>query len=99
MQAPGATPVIRPSFETVAPLSSEELRSFLWEYEAALTASGLSEYFTLGRLKELWFYMQALFPDGGRALKRLQKARTLSEFREAERVLFDGGSFDSGAQG
>ena len=76
-------------------LEKDELRDFLGRYEAALTASGLSEHYSLGRLKELWFYLGALFPSDAKGLKRIRKAQVLTDYREAIRALLDGDGFDA----
>ena len=79
-------------------LEKDELRDFLERYASALTASGLSEHYALGRLKELWYYVSVLFPDGNRALKRLRKAHSLSDYRAAASELFSCASFDAHAE-
>lgn len=75
------------------PLSSDELLDFLTRYRAALTDSGLGDHYTLGRLKELWFYCGAKFPDNPRGVKRIAKAQNLEDHRSAVRLLFAGGGF------
>lgn len=47
----------------------------------------------LGRLKELWFYCGAKFPDDPRGVKRIAKAQNLEDYRSAVRLLFAGGGF------
>ena len=78
-------------------LEKDELRVFLARYEAVLLASGIGEHYTLGRLKELWFYIGALFPADARGLKRLRKAQDLAEYRSAAERLFVGQGFQRGA--
>lgn len=78
-------------------LEKEELRDFLERYAAVLESSGISEHYKLGRLKELWFYVSSLFPADPRGYKRLRKAQTMDEYREAARALFAGDGFQSGA--
>lgn len=72
-----------------APASREELRLFhdtlLRGYRETLSG----QIPVLGRMKELWFYMGALFADAERQLKKLRKARTLSEYMTVVDVLFD----------
>ena len=80
-----------------AVLEKDELRGFLTRYDAALIASGLSEHYTLGRLKELWFYLAALFPGDAKGLKRIRKAQQLTDYREAVRALLAGDGFDASA--
>ena len=79
------------------PLEKEELRDFLARYEDALCASGIGEHYTLGRLKELWFYTAALFPGDTRGLKHLRKAQDLSDYRDSVNHLFGGDGFRAGA--
>ena len=80
-----------------APLGAEELRDFLARYEAVLSDSGIGEHYTLGRLKELWFYLAVNFPGDAKGLKRLRKAQTLPDYRAAVAALFAGDGFRPGA--
>ncbi len=80
-----------------APLEKEELRDFLARYAAVLESTGIGEHYTLGRLKELWFYVGALFPNDGHGLKRMRKAQTLPDYRAAVDSLFAGPGFRFGA--
>lgn len=74
-------------------LSAPELKSFLEDYAAALQNAGLGEHYTLGRLKELWYYTAALFPGAERGVKRIRKAQTLDDYRSAVSQLFSGPGF------
>ena len=78
-------------------LEKEELRDFLARYLAALQDFGLGEHYTLGRLKELWFYLRVHFPRDERGCKRIAKASSLGEYQDAVRALFDGDGFQPGA--
>lgn len=80
-----------------SPLSPEELRSFLEALCAAMEQSGLGSHYTLGRLKELWYYVSHLFPGGERLVKAINKAQSLSDYRSAVHALFASGSFDPAA--
>ncbi len=77
-------------------LEKEELRDFLTCYCAVLENSGIGEHYTLGRLKELWFYTGSLFPDDPKGLKRIRKAQNLTDYRAAAERLFAGNGFRAG---
>ena len=78
-------------------LGADELKEFLDRYEAALTESGLGAYHTLGRLKELWFYIGTLFPEEKRALKAIRKAQDAGDYHAALERLFGGNGFRADA--
>lgn len=80
-----------------APLTGAELAAFHDELLEAFLASDLDAHFTLARLKELWFYWQAMFPNSGREVKAVLKARDLPSYRAAASCLFSDGGFDSEA--
>lgn len=42
-------------------------------------------------MKELWFYMICLFPDGAKAAKAIRKAQRVSDYQDAVSRLFDTG--------
>lgn len=69
-------------------LGREELQDFLQQLESAYTASGLGEGYTLGRMKECWYYVNHMFPDCESSLRKIRKARHLTEYRDAVRLLF-----------
>ena len=96
-RAAAADPAVFRRLRGGARLEKDELQDFLERYTAALTASELGEHYALGRLKELWYYVSALFPGDERALKRLRKAQSLADFRAAAGQLFAGASFDAEA--
>ncbi len=75
-------------------LDAAELSAFLEELFAACLASGLGEYHSLGRMKELWFYMGHMFPGAERERKWILKARTREDYRSAVAALFASGRFD-----
>ena len=54
----------------------------------------LQEHHILGRLKELWYYVNHMFPGAERPLKQLNKARSLSEYESAVAAMFASGRFD-----
>ena len=78
-------------------LESKELRGFLDRLCAAYTEDGLPDYYLLGRMKELWYYVNHMFPGAQRELKQLNKARTLSDYHTAVELLFASGRFNSEA--
>ena len=71
-----------------SPLSREELSDFLFRLEDAYSASGLGTGYTLGRMKEVWYYVNHMFPDAFRPLRQIQKARSLDEYRTAVSRFF-----------
>ena len=72
-------------------LRREELRLFHDRLAEAWLADGLSPAFTVERMKTLWSYMQALFPESGREMKAIMKSRTMDSYRAAVGVLFGTG--------
>ena len=69
-------------------LEQAELLDFLTRLESAYTASGLGDHYTLGRMKECWHYVNHMFPDCDRALRQIQKAQNLADYRDAVTQLF-----------
>ena len=76
------------------PLAAEELRAFHDALLSRYLASGLAPNYCTARMKELWFYMLALFPDAGRLGKTVFKSRTLGDYSAAVDALFSGCAFD-----
>ncbi len=71
-----------------AALTKEELRAF---HDALLEenlSDGLPPVFAPTRMKELWYYWAALFPDGEKLLKAVRKSRDLPAYRTAVSTLF-----------
>lgn len=89
-----ANPALFRVLRSGAPLEVSELRAFLDALCAALREDGLQEYHILGRLKELWYYVNRMFPGADRPLKALNKARSLSEYESAVAAMFGSGRFD-----
>lgn len=54
---------------------------------------GLSPAFTVERMKSLWAYMQAMFPENKREIKAIMKARSMENFRSAVGIVLDSGDF------
>ena len=74
-------------------LSEEELHEFLNELSQGLADSGLGEHYALSRLKELWYYMQDMFPSGEKEVKQIKRAKYLSQYNGALKELFASHSF------
>lgn len=79
------------------PLAASELRDFLDQLCGALRESGVQEHHVLGRLKEVWYYVNHMFPGADRELKRLNKAGTLTDYRAAVEGIFASGRFEPAA--
>ena len=92
-----ANPALFRELKGGAAPNKEELGDFLLRYAAVLRESGIGEHYTLGRLKELWFYLGALFPGDARGLKRIRKAQTFEDYAEAVDALFRGSGFRADA--
>ena len=75
-------------------LDPREFSDFLARLFDAYLLSGIGEYHSLGRMKELWYYAVHLFPGAERELKRINKARTKEDYRAAVSALFTSGKFD-----
>ena len=75
------------------PLQLGELKTFHDRLTEAWLEDGLSPVFTVERMKTLWSYLQALFPENRREVKAVLKARTMDSYRGAVSVLFGSGQF------
>ena len=75
-------------------LRREELRAFHDALLDELRASGLSPHFTASRMKELWYYLRALFPGEDRLCRALFKSRDLAALVSCAEALFSSGRFD-----
>ena len=78
-------------------LEREELQSFHDALLEEFLASGLSPVHAMARLKELWFYMQHIFPGESKAVKAVFKSKTLPDYRSAVAFLFSSCAFDGGS--
>ena len=78
-------------------LEAAELSAFLEELLSAYLSSGLGEYHSLGRMKEIWYYVNHMLPGAEREVKRVNKARSVGEYRTAVSSLFASGHFDADA--
>lgn len=70
----------------------ERVAAFARTLEARYEAKLFGPAPLMGRLKELWGYLHATFETGDAGLRRIQRARTLPEMREAIRALIGGAS-------
>lgn len=94
-RGPAANPALFRQLRGGHALEEDELREFHDVLVAETLASGLSENFTVSRMKELWFYMGSLFPKGKRAIREINKSRSMSDYQAAVGTLFSGGGFDA----
>jgi tRNA-dihydrouridine synthase len=78
-------------------LTLRELREFHDRLTEAWLEAGLSPVFTVERMKTLWSYMQAMFPENRREVKTILKSRTMDSFRSAVGTLLSAGAFQPGA--
>ena len=77
-----------------SPLAAQELYDFCAALLADALDDGLPPVYALARMKELWYYMRAKFPGGGKVLKQLFKSRRIEDYCAAVNALFDSGFFD-----
>ena len=74
-------------------LTRGELKLFHDRLTEAWLADGLSPAFTVERMKTLWAYMQAMFPENKREIKAIMKSRSLESYRSAVGSMLDSGVF------
>ena len=89
-----ANPALPRQLRGGAALELREFEDFTDRLLDAYLLSGVGEYHSLGRMKELWYYAAHLFPGAGREIKAINKARTKEDYRSAVSALFSSGSFD-----
>lgn len=70
-----------------------ELKEFHDRLTQAWLEDGLSPVFTVERMKTLWSYMQAMFPENRREVKAVMKSRTMDSYRSAVGTLLNAGTF------
>ena len=92
-----ADPALVRVFRGGSTLESAELRVFHDRLLDAALGAGLSPAHAMARMKELWFYLRCKFPGADRAVKRLNKSRTLEDYRAAVDAVFSSGCFDPAA--
>lgn len=93
-----ANPALHRVLSGGAELDEKELRAFLDALSSGLAESGLGEHYTLARLKELWYYMQDMFPGGEKIIKQLKRAKYLSDYNSALDMLFASDTFSPEAK-
>lgn len=81
-----------------AALCRDELREFHDTLLDAYLSYGLDARAATSRMKELWFYMDGLFPHSEREIKALNKSKSLDDYRAAASMIFSGCEFDSTAR-
>lgn len=96
-RGPSANPALFRLLRGGGALEKAELREFHDVLFSRTLASGLSENYTVSRMKELWFYMGCLFPEGKRALREINKSRSMYDYLSAVGTLFSSGGFDASA--
>jgi len=70
-------------------MTIDELRTFINELEAAYTEHLKSERNVLFKMKELWTYLARNFSGGDRYIKKLLKAKTLTEYRVQKNLILN----------
>lgn len=68
-------------------ISARELEAFHGELYERLGETLPGAAVVLSHMKELWFYMGQLFPEGGRCLKEIRRANSRVQYEAAVRVL------------
>jgi len=80
-----------------AALEKDELKEFLDRLFHAFDSAAFGDRYTLGRLKELWFYFGFMFEDCDKGLKRIYKSRDKTEYASAADALFAACTLKNGA--
>lgn len=75
----------------------QEIREFHDALIAKTLESGLFEMYTVGRMKELWYYMSHVFRDCDIYLKAVNKSKHLTDYKTAVSALFSNCEFDGAA--
>lgn len=75
------------AFENAQP-DRERIRVFTERLAEGYARDLSGERDVLFKMKELWFYLGRLFPDGERYLKKLRKAERILEYQTAVNALF-----------
>jgi len=68
-------------------ISARELEAFHGELYQHMSETLPGSAVVLSHMKELWFYMGKLFPDGGKCLKEIRRAGSRAQYEAAVRVL------------
>ena len=74
-----------------------EIRAFHDALVASTLEAGLFEMYTVGRMKELWYYMSHMFLNCEKQLKAINKSKHISDYTSAVDSLFAQCEFDGGA--
>ena len=77
--------------------SRDELKQFHDTLVDKTLSSGLCEVYTVGRMKELWFYMSSMFVNCEKQVKAIKKAKHIDEYNAAVNALFSSCEFDGSA--
>ena len=96
-RAAAANPALFRVLQGGEQLSIRELKVFHDRLTEAWLEDGLSPNFTVERMKTLWSYMQAMFPENRREVKTILKSRTMDSYRSAVGTLLSAGTFMPGA--
>lgn len=78
-----------------AALSPDEMKEFHNRLMAACAEIGLTEHFTMGRMKEIWYYTSHMYPDSKKAIKRIYKSKSLDEYKAAAADFFASEKMDN----
>lgn len=78
-------------------LTLRELKEFHDRLTEAWLEDGLSPAFTVERMKTLWSFMQAMYPENRREVKAIMKSRTMDSYRSAVGTLLSAGFFQPDA--
>ena len=78
-------------------LERNELKQFHDTLVDRTLSSGLCEVYTVGRMKELWFYMSSMFVNCEKQVKAIKKAKHIDEYNAAVNALFSSCEFDGSA--
>ena len=90
-----ADPSLARQLKGGAAASAEEMKEFHNRLMAGCIEIGLTEHFTLGRMKEIWYYSSHMYPNSKKAMKRIYKSRSLDEYKAAAADFFASESFDA----
>jgi tRNA-dihydrouridine synthase len=71
-------------------LAPDELFPFLHEVQKGYEEEMYGEAPVLAKMKELWWYAGDLFPGADNALKKIKKAKSISEYEMAVNRLKEG---------
>lgn len=75
-------------------ITRTELKEFHDRMLSSFRADGLSDYFTICRMKELWRYWSCKFPECKKELKALNKSKSYADYVSSVDALFRNCEFD-----